>query len=97
MDRLLKVATPAEAAWVSVPDSVPLAGLAPMARVTLAVLAVRLLNWSRIWTVTAGLIDAPATVVVGCWLMASLFAAAAVMVKEPLLTLVRVPLVAVRV
>src|SRR5260370_1125264 len=67
MDRVLKVAVPPLAATVVVPLSVPPPGLVPMARVTLAVLLVRLLNASRTCTVTAGLMAIPAVVVVGCW------------------------------
>ena len=51
---MLKVAVPATAATVTVLVPVKLPG--PLAAtVTLAVLVVRLLNWSRICTVTAGL------------------------------------------
>src|SRR5262245_20820056 len=81
MDRLLKVATPLTAATVVVPLRVPPPGLVPRAMVTLAVLPVRLLNWSRICTVTAGLMDTPATVFVGCCKNARWSAAAAVMLK----------------
>jgi hypothetical protein len=76
----VKVAVPATAARVNVPFRVvptPPA-LFANASVTLAVEFVRLPNWSRIWTVIAGVIDAPAAVVVGCCAKASLLAAAAV-------------------
>ena len=69
------------ASTVLVPDKVPADGLVPIAIVTLAVLEVRLPNWSRIRTVGAGLIATPATVLLGCWPNASLFAAAAVFVR----------------
>ncbi len=46
MERLLKVAVPLTAATVVVPLRVPLLGLLPIATVTLAVLLVRLPNWS---------------------------------------------------
>ena len=54
MFSVLKVAVPATAATVVVPESVPLLGLVPIAIVTLAVLAVRLPAASRILIVTAG-------------------------------------------
>src|SRR5438034_759581 len=58
-----KVATPATAATVLVPDKVPVLGLVPIATVTLPVnpLAVLpLASWAVTWT--AGVIAAPATV-----------------------------------
>ena len=85
MERLLNVAVPLTAATVFVPLSVPLLGFVPMATVTLAVLAVRLPNASCTCTVTAGAIEAPATVLVGCCKKASLLAAAT------LTTTVRLP------
>jgi hypothetical protein len=66
IERSENVATPATAALVNVPDSVCADG----ATVTFAVLPVRLPNWSRSRTVTAGVIGWPATVLVGCWAMA---------------------------
>src|SRR5205809_679766 len=57
---------PPLAATVVVPLSLPPPGLVPMAAVTLAVLVVRLLNWSSNCTVTAGLMATPATALVGC-------------------------------
>src|SRR5947209_15051250 len=77
MERLLKVAVPLTAATVVVPLRVPLLGLVPIAIVTLAVLLVRLPFASRICTVTAGVMDAPATVFVGCWPNTSCVAAPA--------------------
>ena len=41
-------------------------GIPLAATLTAVVLLVRLLNWSRTWTVTAGLMAAPAVVLVGC-------------------------------
>lgn len=38
-------------------------------------------NWSSIWTVTAGVMERPALVVVGCWPKTSWVAAAGVMLK----------------
>src|SRR5947207_3056907 len=81
MDRLEKVATPPEAFLVVVPLSVPDPGFVPMATVTLAVEEVRLLKASRIRTVTAGVMEAPAVVLVGCWPKATLAGAAGVMLK----------------
>src|SRR6266581_358875 len=62
-----KVATPATAAWVSVPESAPLLGFVPIATVTFAVNPLAVLplpSWAVIWT--AGVISAPAVVVLGC-------------------------------
>jgi len=56
-----------------------------MANVMEAVLLVTVLpklSWTL--TVTAGLMDVPATVLVGCWLKANLFAAAALTTILPL-------------
>src|SRR5947208_2034251 len=64
-----KVATPATAAWVSVPVSVPLLGLVPIATVMFPVNPVAVLplpSWAV--TSTAGVIAAPAVVVLGCTL-----------------------------
>src|SRR6266404_4037221 len=67
MERSLKVATPAAAFIGVVPLSVPLEGLVPIAMPIEAVLfATNLLPESRTLTVTAGLIEAPAPVFVGC-------------------------------
>src|SRR5207302_1448136 len=81
IDRLLNVAVPATAALGVVPLSVPPPGLVPMATPTLAVLLVRLPNWSRMRTVTAGVIVAPAFALLGCTPKASWLAAAALIVK----------------
>src|SRR5882724_9270923 len=69
MLKPLKVATPLTAATAAPPLSVPAGfpGLFPIARLTLLVAPViRAPNWSRISTVTAGVIVAPAVVLVGC-------------------------------
>jgi hypothetical protein len=80
MDRLLNVATPFMAVTGVVPLKIPELGFVPMAMATGAELVVtRLLKLSRTWTVTAGVIEEPALVVVGCCANASLLAAAAVM------------------
>src|SRR6185436_17536275 len=82
MDRLENVATPLDAATVWVPDSVPPPGLVPMATVTFAVELVTVFpNASCTATCTAGLIAAPAVVLVGCTVKARRFAAAGLMVN----------------
>ena len=76
MERLLKVATPPDAATEVVPLSAPREGLVPMAMPIEAVLfATNLLPESRTLTVTAGLIEAPAALFVGCCKKAKWFAA----------------------
>src|SRR2546426_1107246 len=67
MLRLEKVATPLTAATVVVPARVPLAGLVPIATVMLVVAGVTVLpraSWTA--TCTAGVIAAPAAVLLGC-------------------------------
>src|SRR5947207_12664848 len=62
-----KVVTPATAATVFVPDKVPLLGFVPIATVTFPVNPVAvfpLASWAVTWT--AGVIAAPAVVVLGC-------------------------------
>src|SRR2546427_3909699 len=61
-----KVATPFSAAWVSVPVSVPLLGFVPIATVMFPVNPVAVLPLAS-WAVTstAGVIAAPAVVVLG--------------------------------
>src|SRR6185436_14950407 len=82
MERLENVATPATAATVAVPDSVPPPGLKPMATVMLAPELVTVFpNVSCTATSTAGLSDVPAVVLVGCTVKASLEAAAGAMLK----------------
>src|SRR5438132_14262327 len=62
-----KVATPFTAAAVLVPARVPLPGLVPIATVMLVVAVVTVLPWAS-WTATctAGVIAAPAAVLLGC-------------------------------
>src|SRR5687768_12620870 len=82
MDRVGKLATPATAATVVVPESVPPPALLPMATVTLAVELVTVLpkvSWMVTWT--AGLIAAPAVALEGLTVKASLDAAAGVMLN----------------
>src|SRR5687767_6169523 len=82
MERVEKVATPATAATAVVPDSVPPPGLVPIAMVMLAVEPVTvLLNASCTVTRTAGAMAAPAVAFVGWTVIASLVAAAGVMLK----------------
>src|SRR5207244_8423346 len=73
MLKSAKVATPATAATVLVPDKVPLLGFVPIATVMFPVnpLAVLpLASWAV--TSTAGVIAAPAAVLVGCTLRTGL-------------------------
>src|SRR5512140_920479 len=82
MDRLENVATPADAATVVVPDSVPPHGLLPMATVTVALELVAVLpNASCTVTCTAGAkAPPPAVPLCGGPVKASLLAAAGTMV-----------------
>src|SRR5213078_2357313 len=82
------VATPATAAWVSVPASVPLLGFVPIATVMSPVNPVAVLppaSWAV--TSTAGVIAAPAVVVLGCTLNTSCVAVPAVMLNAALVVL----------
>src|SRR5512145_2694649 len=82
MDRLEKVATPALADTVVVPDSVPPPGLVPIATVMLAVELVTLFpNASCTVTCTAGAMETPAIAFVGWTANASLAAAAGLMLN----------------
>src|SRR5579864_907451 len=94
MDRSEKVATPPTAVTVLVPDRVPAGEPVCRATVTLAVEEVRLLAASRSWTVGAGVIEAPETVLVGWTPKARWVAAPAVMAKALEVAPARVPLVA---
>src|SRR5438034_7379237 len=79
------VATPATAATVFVPVSVPLLGLVPIATVTLPVKPVAVLplaSWAV--TCTAGVIAAPAVVVLGCTLNTNWVAVPAMMLNAVL-------------
>src|SRR3989441_121583 len=90
-------ASPTKAAWVAVPDKTPPDGLVPMASVTLPVNAVAVFPFaSRAVTSMAGVMLAPATVLVGCTVNTSVPALPAVMLKPELIP-VRLPLLAVRV
>src|SRR5438046_9249400 len=88
-----KVATPATAATVLVPDKVPVLGFVPIATVTFPVNPVAVLPFPS-WAVTstAGVIAAPAVVVLGCSVNTSWVAlpdvmliAALVVVRAPVL------------
>src|SRR5262249_44788749 len=82
MVRVEKVATPATAATLVVPPSVPPPGLVPMAMATVAVEVVTVFpNASCTSTATAGEMAAPTAVLLGCWANASRLAAPAVMLK----------------
>src|SRR5512143_1478566 len=90
MLRVEKVATPATAATVVVPDSVPPPGFAPIAMVTLPVNAVAVFpKPSRAVTWTAGVMTPPALEVVGCTVKASCVAEPGVMVNAVLPAVVR--------
>ena len=79
------VATPPTAATLVVPDSVPPAGLGPMATVTLAVKPVAVLpRASRAVTWTGGAIAAPAVTFVGWTEKTSSLAAPGVTLKGAL-------------
>src|SRR5437879_12000082 len=82
------VATPPTAATVFVPDRVPVLGFVPIATVTFAVNPLAVLplpSWAVIWT--AGVIAAPAVVVLGCWAKTSCVAPPAVMLNAALVQL----------
>src|SRR5438445_10019977 len=85
IDSPANVATPPDAAWVAVPDKAPPDGLVPMASVTLPVnpVAVLLLASSAV-TCTAGVIAAPADVLLGCTENTSCVAVPAVMLNAVL-------------
>src|SRR4051812_50014299 len=98
MERVEKVATPATAATVAVPDSVPAPGLLPMDTVTLAVELVTVLpNASCTATCTAGAMATPAVAFVGWTMKASLEAAAGLMLNADEVAPVSPPEVAVSV
>src|SRR5437773_584924 len=83
-----KVAVPATAAWVFVPDKVPVLGFVPIATVMFPVnpLAVLpLASWAV--TSTAGVIAVPAVVVLGCTLNTTCAAEPAVMLNAALVVL----------
>src|SRR5512134_480992 len=100
MLRVEKLATPATAATVLVPESTALAGPVPgaIATVTFPVNPVAVLpSASRAVTCTGGAIAAPAGPVVGCTVNASTVADPAVMLNDALTVPVRPLAVAVRV
>src|SRR5919108_318212 len=82
MLKVENVATPATAATVFVPDRVPELGFAPIATVMSPVNPVAVLPCaSCAVTCTAGVIAAPAAVLLGCTLNTSFVAVAGVMVN----------------
>src|SRR5258707_3070209 len=96
MLRFVNVATPAADPTVSVPDRVPLPGLVPIAIVTLPAKPVAVLPpASSAVTCTAGVMIAPAPVVLGCTVKASCVAEPA-RILNALLVVVRAPEVAAR-
>src|SRR6185295_7338782 len=98
MERLLKFATPPDAATVVVPESVPPPGLVPIATVMLALEVVTVLpNASCTTTCTTGEIATPAVACVGSPVKATCAAAATEMLKAELLAPVRAPEAALRV
>src|SRR3990172_10279104 len=98
MLKVEKVATPATAAVVVVPERVPAPGFAPIAIVTLSVNPAAVLPWaSRAVTCTAGVGVFPAAVLVGCTAKPSWVAAPGAMVKAVLVAPVNPVAVAVSV
>src|SRR5216117_1829830 len=88
IDRPVNVATPPDAAWVAVPDKAPPDGLVPIASVTLPVNPVTvLLLASSAVSCTAGVIAAPADVVLGCTENTSCVAVPAVILNAVLVVL----------
>src|SRR5437762_5147747 len=88
MLRPANVATPPAAATVVVPDSAPPPGLVPSATVTFAVNPVAVFPCaSCAVTCTAGVIAAPAGVVLGCTENTSCVAVPAVMLNAALVAL----------
>ena len=82
MLRVENVATPATAATVVVPDKVPAPGLVPSATVTFPVNPLAVFPWaSRTVTWTAGVIVAPAVVLLGGTVKTSWAAGPGVMSK----------------
>src|SRR5712691_6986284 len=85
MLRVENAATPPTAVTVGVPDSDPPPGLVPIAAVTLPVNPVAVLpSASRAVTCTAGVIVAPAVVLVGCTVNTSWLAVPAATLKPAL-------------
>src|SRR5437867_11355217 len=98
MDRLLNVATLSEAVAVTVPSTLSLHDALPISIVIEAVLPVTVLpKLSCTVAMTAGLMATVETALVGCWLIGSALAAAAVTVHAVLVALVKQVLEAVSV
>src|SRR5260370_3160186 len=82
------VATPETAFTCAAPVSVPLDGLVAIAIVLWVVAVGTTLPWaSSMFTATAGVIELPATILVGCCVNASFAAAPAVTLNALLVTL----------
>src|SRR5439155_15980523 len=93
--RFEKVATPPTAATVVVPDKVPPTGLAPIATVTAPLKPGTVFpRASRAVTCTAGVMAAPAVVLLGCVVKASWAADPGVTAKAALVVPERLPAVA---
>src|SRR5437870_12446009 len=93
MESPENVATPLTAATVAVPDSVPPPGFVPIATVTFPVNPVAVFpcpSWAVTWT--AGVIAAPAVVLLGCPVNTSCVALPAVMLNAVDVGSVRPPL-----
>jgi len=87
MLRFAKLATPATAATVAVPPSVPPPGFVPSATVTVPVNPLAVFPWaSRAVTSTAGAITAPAVAVVGWTVKASWVGGPELIVKATLVS-----------
>ena len=83
MLKLAKLATPLTAATVVVPASVPPLGLLPSATVTFPAKPVAVFPWpSSTVTCSAGVMVAPAVVLVGCTVNTNWLAAPTVTLKE---------------
>src|SRR5713101_655149 len=98
MLKVDKLAMPAVAATLAVPESVPLLGFVPIATVTVPVNPVAVLPWAS-WAVTctAGVIAAPAVVLLGWTLNTSCVAVLGVMANAVLVAAARPPDAAVSV
>lgn len=98
IDKVLKVATPATALTVVVPLSAPPVGFVPIAiTIDAELVFTRLPPASSTCTVTAGVIVAAATVLVGCCVKANCAAEPTFMLNAALVAVVSPVAVAVKV
>src|SRR5436190_1039625 len=98
IDSPANVATPPDAAWVAVPDKTPPDGLVPMVSVTLPEIgSAACRDRASAVTCTAGVIDAPADVVLGCTENTSCVAVPAVILNAVLVPVAVPVALAVRV